>query len=141
MTMAQAATVYVDEPYLSLRWDSIHQHVLTEWKGFANSAEFRASLLKGIQAIKDHHAATYVSDVRRFKVIVHDDQKWVAEHWLPLAVGAGLKRIAFVTASTGLGKATIEDAARLIHDAGLESRTFESMSEARRWLAETPAAP
>jgi hypothetical protein len=140
-TMAQAADVYVDEPYLCLRWDSINQHVFTEWKGFANSAEFRASLLKGIEAIKDHHAATYLSDVRKFRVIVHDDQRWVAEHWMPLAVAAGLRRIAFVTAPTGLGKATVEDAASLIHDQGLQSRTFESMIAAKHWLAEIPARP
>lgn len=49
--------VYVDEPYLSIRWDSLHKHVLSEWKGFANSQELRAGLTRGIQAITDNHAA------------------------------------------------------------------------------------
>ena len=141
LTMAATPTVYVDEPYMTMRWDSINQQVVTEWKGFANSAEFRACLLKGVQAVKDHHAKTYISDVRKFRVIVHEDQKWVAEHWMPLVVAAGLKRIAFVTAPSGLGKVTVADAASLIHDQGLQSRTFVSMTEAKRWLAEIQPPP
>jgi hypothetical protein len=132
--------VYVDEPYLSIRWDGINKHVLSEWRGFANSAELQAGLLKGIQAISDNHAAAYVSDARKLKVIIHDDQRWVQEKWLPLAMQAGLRRLAFVTAPTGLGQATIKDLVVLVDHHGLESRTFSSIAAARRWVAQTKAA-
>jgi hypothetical protein len=130
----------VDEPYLTIRWDGAHSHVLSEWKGFANSAELRAGLLKGIQAISDNHAVAYVSDARKLKVIVHEDQRWVQEKWLPLAIQAGLRRLAFVTAGTGLGKATIEDTVVLVDNHGLESRTFSSVEAARHWVAQARAA-
>jgi hypothetical protein len=130
----------VDEPYLSIRWDGVHKHVLSEWKGFANSDELRAGLLKGIQAISDNHAVGYVSDARKLKVIVHEDQKWIQEKWLPLAIQAGLKRLAFVTAGTGLGKGTIEDTVVLVDKHGLESRTFPTVDAARRWVAQPAAA-
>lgn len=39
--------IYVDAPYLSIRWDSVNHLVHAEWKAFANSAEFRAGLSKG----------------------------------------------------------------------------------------------
>jgi hypothetical protein len=130
----------VDEPYLTIRWDGAHSHVLSEWKGFANSAELRAGLLKGIQAISDNHAMAYVSDARKLKVIVHEDQRWVQEKWLPLAIQAGLRRLAFVTAGTGLGKATIEDTVVLVDNHGLESRTFSSVEAARHWVAQARAA-
>ena len=131
-----ANDVYVDEPYLSIRWDGLHKHVFSEWKGFANSAELRSCLLKAIEAIRDNHAAAYVSDARKLRVIIHEDQMWVQKTWWPLATQAGLKKIAFVTASTGLGKLTIEDVAALVDDKGLRSRTFDSVAAARRWVAE-----
>ena len=53
-----------------------------------------------------------------------------------LATGAGLKRLAFVTAATGLGKLTVEDVAGLVDEHGLQSRTFDSMAAARRWVSE-----
>jgi len=130
--------IYVDEPYLSIRWDTVNNLVHAEWKAFANSAEFRAGLSKGIQAIRDHRAAAFVSDSRKVKVIVHDDQKWLKEKWLPLAIGAGLKRIAFVIAETGLGKLNVEDVAALCADHGLQSRTFPSMEAATRFVSEVP---
>lgn len=131
--------IYVDEPYLSISWDGLHQHVYTQWKAFANSAELRAGLLKGIRAIREHKAVAYVSDTRKVKVIVPDDQQWIKETWLPQAVGAGLKRIAFVTAPTGLGKLTVEDVAGLIDGDRLQSGTFDSMAAARKWVSEAPA--
>jgi hypothetical protein len=132
--------VYVDEPYLSIRWDGIHHHVFSEWKAFANSTELRTSLLKGIRAIREHTATAYVSDARKVKVIIHDDQKWIKETWMPLAIRAGLRRIAFVTAATGLGKLTIEDVSVLVDQDGLQSRTFDSIAAARQWVAEVPAS-
>jgi hypothetical protein len=135
-----ANDVYVNEPYLSIRWDSLHKHVLSEWKGFANSAELRTGLLKGIQAITDNHAAAYVSDARKLRVIVHEDQRWIREKWMPLALQAGLKRLAFVTADTGLGRLTIEDVVVLVDHHGLESRTFHSVAAARQWVAQVPVA-
>jgi hypothetical protein len=60
--------IYVDEPYLSIRWDSVNNFVHAEWKAFANSAEFRAGLSKGIQAIQDHRAAAYVTDLGKLNV-------------------------------------------------------------------------
>lgn len=132
--------VYVDEPYLSIRWDGIHNHVFSEWRAFANSTELRTSLLKGIRAIREHSATAYVSDARKVRVIIHDDQKWIQEIWMPLAIRAGLRRIAFVTAATGLGKLTIEDVSVLVDEHGLQSRTFDSMAAARQWVAEVPAS-
>jgi hypothetical protein len=72
-------------------------------------------------------------------VIVHDDQKWIHDKWMPLAQEAGLKRLAFVTATTGLGKLTIEDVSGLVDHQELQSRTFDSMAAARRWVSEAPA--
>ncbi len=131
--------VYVDETYLLIRWDRVHRHVLSEWRAFANSTELRTCLLKGIQTIRDHHAAGYVSDARKVKVIVHDDQNWIRDKWMPLAQEAGLKRLAFVTAPTGLGKLTIEDVSGLVDHQELQSRTFDSMAAARYWVSEAAA--
>jgi hypothetical protein len=65
--------IYLDAPYLSIRWRSVPQILFAEWKGFATSEEFRAALLKGVQAIREHHVVGYVSDARKAKVFVADD--------------------------------------------------------------------
>ena len=128
--------LYLDETWVSIRWDGVHHCVYTEWKAFATSAEFRAALLRALDAIRDHHAVGYVSDTRKIKVIVHADQAWANEVWIPLLVDAGVKRFALVTAVSGLGKLNVEDVIALVDNRGLLMRGFESMSGARQWLAE-----
>jgi hypothetical protein len=132
--------VYVNEPYLSIRWDGAHHHVYSEWRAFANSAELRTGMLKGLTAIRDNRAAAYLCDARKVKVIVHADQTWIKEIWRPQAVRAGLQRLAFVTAATGLGKVTVEEVVGLVHDHGLQSRTFDSVEAAQEWVSAVSAS-
>jgi hypothetical protein len=84
-----ADQTYLDAPYLSIRWRSVPQILYAEWNGYATSAEFRAALLKGVQAMREHHVVGYVSDARKAKVFVAEDLRWVSEVWLPQAVKAG----------------------------------------------------
>jgi len=94
--------VYVDEPWLLMRWDAENQCVHSVWKGFANSAEFRAALMKGLQAVRDRHATGY----------------------------------AMVTASSGLGKITVEEIVKMVDNKPLLMRTFNSVTPALKWVRE-----
>ncbi|TMC47406.1 MAG: hypothetical protein E6J20_19730 [Chloroflexi bacterium] len=129
--------VYVEEPWLTLRWDDANRCVHSEWKAFANSKEYRAGLMKGLEAIRENHAVNYLTDTRSTRVIVREDQAWVKETWTPLAVAAGLKRVAVVLAGAGLGKVTVEETIHMVDRPDLEVRSFDSVIAAQRWLAES----
>jgi len=134
MTIAKPGDeVYLDAPYLTIRWRSIPQILYAEWKGFATSVEFRSALLTGVRAIRERHIVGYVSDARKAKVVLAEDEKWAREVWLPHAVDAGLKRMAIVTASAGLGKMAYDDAASAMDSHGLSMRTFDSVASATTW--------
>jgi hypothetical protein len=124
---------YLDEPYLSIRWRAIPQILYAEWKGFATSDEYRAALLTGVRAIREHHVVGYVSDARKAKVILPQDMQWAKDVWLPQAVAAGLKRMAMVTAEAGLGKVILEEAISEVDDPGLSIRPFNSVTSAMTW--------
>jgi hypothetical protein len=131
--MSLADEIYLDEPYLSIRWRAVPQILYAEWKGFATSAEFRSALLTGLRAIRERHILGYVSDARKLKVVVLEDQKWVSDVWLPQAVAAGLQRMAMVTAEAGLGKAIAENVVKDIDNHGLSMRKFDSVAAATTW--------
>ena len=130
-----AGDLYLDEPWVSIRWDAANNCVHTEWKAFANSAEFRAALMTALGAIKARQSAGYLSDTRKVKVVVHEDQTWANEVWIPLLAAAGVKRFALVTASSGLGKLTVEDVIKLVDNRLLLMRGFATVHEALSWLA------
>src|SRR6202521_2604302 len=131
--MAKVDETYLDEPYLSIRWRAIPQILYAEWKGFATSDEYRAALLTGVRAIRERHVVGYVSDARKAKVILPEDEKWGREVWLPQAVAAGLRRMAVVTAGAGLAQGEYDDAAADMDSHGLSMRTFGSVAEATVW--------
>ena len=118
---------------MSIRWRAVPQILYAEWKGFATSPEFRAALLTGVRAIREHHVVGYVSDARRAKVFIDEDLRWVGEVGLPQALAAGLKRMAMVTASQGLGKVIIEEVAKEIDNHGFAMRKFDSVAAATVW--------
>ena len=128
--------VFADEPWLSIEWDRLHNCVYAEWKGFANSAEFRASVLRIVDAIRDRQVPALVSDNRRLEGVANADQLWIRDTWTPLAVTSGLKRIAVVVAHHGLGKIASEEILTQIGKTAFATRTFTTVSEATQWAAE-----
>lgn len=131
--------VYADDPCVSISWDRAHGCVYTEWNGFANSVELRAAMMKIIDAIRDHHAASLVSDNQRLEVVTNEDQLWIRDTWTPLAVAVGLKRIAVVLAHRGLGKIASEAVLSQIGKTAFVTRTYITVSEAIEWVVDEQA--
>lgn len=131
--IATADQVYLDEPYLSIRWRAVPKVLYAEWKGFATSPQFRAALLTGLRAIRERHVLAYVSDGRKARVFLPEDEQWARDVWLPQAAAAGLKRMAMVTAESGLGKVAIENAVADMDNHGFAMRRFDSVAAATTW--------
>jgi hypothetical protein len=129
-----AGDLYLNESWLSVRWDREHNCVHSEWKGFANSVEFRKGTMRTLEAIRDKNAGSLVSDTRRLEVVTNEDQLWMRDTWVPLAVAAGLKRIALVVANQGLGKFAVQEIVSHVGPTTFVTRTFESLSEALEWV-------
>jgi len=142
-------TVYVDKAWLHMRWDGEHDCLFAEWKGFATSAEFQGALLKAVEVIRDRNGAAFVNDTRKLELVSDADQRWLMSTWRALAIPAGLKRLAIVIAKTGLSKMAIEDMLKAgtnpvprgtgDDDADFQSRTFDSVDDAWRWVTTPPA--
>jgi hypothetical protein len=133
--------VYLDEPWLSIIWDRELTCVYAKFKAFANSAEFRAGTLKILDAIREHDASSLISDNRKLEGVAVEDQLWLRDTWVPLAVAAGIKRIAVVLAPYGLGKIASEEIISQIGKAKFAMRTFESLPEATKWVGGSDGRP
>jgi hypothetical protein len=127
--------VFLDEPWLSIIWDRELQCVYAKFKAFANSAEFRAGVTKILDAIREKHAPLLISDNRKLEGVAVEDQLWLRDSWMPLAVAAGITRIAVVLPRQGLGRIASEDIISQFGDTAFTTRTFEALDEAMRWVA------
>lgn len=139
MSTLRSDGVYADEPWVSVQWDREYGCVYAEWKGFANTVELQAGMMRVIQATRDGHGESFVSDNRRLESVAAEDQRWIVETWTPLAVAAGLKRIAVVVAHRGLGKIASEAVLSQIGKTAFVTRTFTTVSEAIEWVVDEQA--
>ena len=96
-------------------------------------------MMKIIDAIRDRHAASFVSDNRRLESVTNEDQLWIRDTWTPLAVAVGLKRIAVVLARRGLGKIASEAVLSQIGKTAFVTRTFGTPPEAIEWVVDEEA--
>jgi hypothetical protein len=110
----------------------------TEWKGFANSREYRAGITKVLEAVRRTHATSLVSDTRKLELVSSEDQLWIRDTWVPLVAAAGLKRVALVIARHGLGKFAVEAISAQVGPTVFVKATFESVTEAEAWLRAEP---
>ena len=131
---ATAGDLLLDEPWVRITWDPSLNCLRSEWKAYATSAEYRAALLTALRTLESTQLTTYLSDARKFKVLVHEDQDWFANVWIPRAVRAGLRRVAFVTAEAGLGKVTVEDVVAREKNQRVDMQAFQSMGTAQAWI-------
>jgi hypothetical protein len=135
VTSSVSRGVYLDEPWLSIGWDADHLCIYAEWKGFASSAQFRASTMQILKAIQARHARRLVSDNRRLELVTSENQLWIRDTWTPAAVAAGLRRIAVVLAPRGLGRFASEQILFEIRRTSFVTRTFDNVAEATDWVA------
>jgi hypothetical protein len=134
MSTPLSDAVYLDEPWLSIIWDRDLTCVYARFKAFANSAEFRAGVMRILDAINDKHAPFLISDNRKLEGVAVEDQLWLRDTWMPLAVKAGIKRIAVVLPRQGLGKIASEEVISQFGNTPFVTRTFGSLDEAMKWV-------
>jgi hypothetical protein len=139
VSMSHVDEVYAVEPWLSIRWDRERTCVHAEWTGFANSVQFRAGTMKILDAIKAKGAGSLVSDNRKLEGVTNQDQLWIRDTWVPLAVVDGLKRIAVVVPRHGLGKIASEEIIGRFGKSTFVTNTFESADAALKWVAASGA--
>ena len=136
MSASRPGDTYLNERWLSIQWDAEYRCVHAEFKAFANSAEFRAGSMKILEAIKDKRSTSLVVDNRRLEGVATEDQLWLRDTWVPLAVAAGLQRIAVVVAHHGLGRIATEQILSQIGQTTFATRTFTTVSEATEWVSD-----
>jgi len=126
--------VHANESWVSIHWDRERGCIHADWKGYANSVEFRASTMKILEAIRERSAGGLVSDNRRLEGVTERDQLWLRDSWVPEAVTAGVRRIAVILPHHGLGKVASEEIISRFGKTEFVTRTFESLDEGKAWV-------
>lgn len=129
---------HMDQPNVTLLWDDTLRSVVITWRGFNEGQEFRAPMERALEVLRANRASRWLADLRDAKVNTAEDQQWLQSDLIPRAMQAGNRFTAFVVPKSTIAKLGVQ---RVLRHAGAiesETRFFDSMEAARKWLASTP---
>src|SRR5487761_1469503 len=133
--VSKGGKVYLDTPYVLIRWDGDGPWVCVKWKAWANSSEYRAAQEVVISALRENHASRNLVDSTNRRVVTDNDQKWLVENWMPRAVAAGRRFTAIVMPTSALGRTIAENIDNYGRSKDNVIEHFETVKAASAWLS------
>jgi hypothetical protein len=131
----QRGRVYLDTPYVLVRWDGDGPWVYVRWKAWAKSDEYRAAQEAVIVALRENHASRNLIDSTDSRVVSTEDQKWLVEDWMPRAAAAGRRWTAIVLPTSPLGRTIAENIDKHPRSKLTTVEHFETVEDASAWLS------
>jgi SpoIIAA-like len=123
---------YLDAPHMGVRGN--HQWVVLEIRARASSEDFRYGMEMCLHALEMTQATRLLMDLRTMRLVLVDDERWLAQDLLPRFATTALKRMAIVRPENALARAIVADLAKP-RPTGTESKHCETVEEAKQWLS------
>ncbi|AUX46693.1 hypothetical protein SOCE26_082010 [Sorangium cellulosum] len=130
--------IHFDERWITISWDPHIEAVVAEWKGFAESKDFRAGLEAGLELARQKRARRWLADTLRGPPSTQADQKWTSEIWFPRVIVAGVRWMALVVPQSAITRMSLKGIMSKVTTESLTQAYFEDAASARAWLAATP---
>jgi hypothetical protein len=127
-----SAKTYLDAPHMAVRSD--RRGVVLEIRGPSSSKDYRAGLEICLHAMEVTQATRLLMDLRKMRLVLVDDERWLARDLLPRLGATALELLAIVTPENALARVIVADLAKP-RPTGAQSKHCESVEEAQKWLA------
>lgn len=124
-----------DDLHVKIELDLEHRMLISRWKGYVPSEEYRAILLQIQGSIAEHQLHFWLSDSRKMGAILHEDTVWSREDLGPLLASTELKALAILNSSDIIHQMA---AGRMVKESGPSApyrmAFFDDQESAMNWL-------
>jgi hypothetical protein len=129
---------FCENPICSITVDEDARCITIVWKQYATQVQLRFIHESLLRLIRAHGVCKILGDDTALPTVPSEDQEWIAQNWMPRAIGSGLRFVANKPPESYFGKLSIRSIQALAPP-DLQFRSFEEMREAREWLQAIPA--
>ena len=112
--------------------------LLIQWHGYATSTQLRQLAENQIELMRQHKLTKVLSDNTHARMVSMEDQRWIAEDWLPRVLAIGYEACAIITSKDYFAQMSFENIVTNIGDQ-LTIQYFDDIESAREWLANYPS--
>ena len=122
-----------DNPVCSIFFDESVSCITVIWRNYATSTQLRFIHESILHHLQEHGVNKVLGDDSALPTIHAEDQEWIIKEWLPRAMAAGLKATANKQPLSHFGKVSVGNVQAGL-PAGLITRSFDTLEDARAWL-------
>lgn len=112
--------------------------VYSGWFGVYLSVEqIQEAALAGLELLKEAGMTKLLNDNSQLEGVWDEANEWIANVWMPQAIGAGLHRFAHILSPdlfAQLSAEFMEDNSKVMPEEAFQLRLFNSREEAEAWL-------
>ena len=123
---------YLDAAHMAVLANQ--QWVVLEIRTRAGSEDFRDGLEMCLHAMDVTQSTKLLMDLREMRLVLVEDERWLAQDMLPRLAKTALKRMAIVTPENELARLIVADLAKP-RPTGAQSKHCGTVDEAKRWLS------
>ena len=127
--------VHKQYPFITIHWDEDIRAVVMEWTKYAISVRFRRALNEGLDLLVEKGAHRWLADLRCLGPVGPKDQEWSNNDWFPRGLAGGITRMALVVPDSTLSRLSVDAIMQQVKYTQLATQYFDSVEEARCWLA------
>lgn len=131
----------IAEPYGSMLFAPEVPCLIVQWHGFANSAEFRSLMDRGLELYRTKSLLLkplgWLADTRLVGALRSDVQQWMKDDWNVRAATAGIRHVSFVVPETVFGQISVGTYSANAAAAGtyrLTPSQHRTLAAAKAWL-------
>jgi hypothetical protein len=122
-----------ENPICSITVDENARCIVIVWKQYATQVQLRFIHESLLRMIRAHGVCKILGDDTALPTVPSEDQEWIAQNWMPRAIGSGLRFIANKPPESYFGKLSIRSI-QAQAPPSLVFRSFEQLHEAEEWL-------
>lgn len=126
--------ILFDSSFITIKYDEANNWIYTNWKGVQTIDTIKQGCEQILLAIKSKGCHKVLNDNTNVKGTWTHAREWVADHWFPRVIKAGLRELAYVYSPDVFSKFSTDSLLKRTDTNSFKSATFNSLEEGANWL-------
>jgi hypothetical protein len=115
-------------------YDQTNHLLILRWLASPMSEEFREGTNDLITALEHFKTGKVITDISELGAILDDDQLWLATHWRPQALKAGLSHSAVILSQDIFTQLSFQSMLERANTSSPIRKDFSNMEDAMEWI-------
>jgi hypothetical protein len=122
------------ETCAEVSYDEVLKAVEVQWKGFADTEQFKRVLEHALLMMRDYRCSVWISNMEKGKAVPKEAMEWLKNIFIPRTMQSGVKKMGFLVTGNAFGKLYAANLKSATKQLGIDMNYFDSRKELENWI-------